>query len=184
GIDGDPRGPRDADVRAVRGDVHGELLPGLPGIGGAIDAWLAGRARSREHHVRINGVYGHAPDHGSFHRRVQQTPVAAGVIALVQAHVGPGVDPSRTPRMGKERPHNAVGVHALAHAGPGPALAVVGTRHDALADRAYQDGSLLRHGPPPRRDYTPVGRGQVLQSDTPEALARASPRLTARLTVT
>src|SRR5437867_9406169 len=40
-------------------------------------------------------------------------------------------------------------MHALAHTGPCPALAVVRAHHDALADRPHQDGSLVRHGPPP-----------------------------------
>src|SRR5439155_12454880 len=149
GIDGDPRGPWDPDVRAVRRDVHGQLLPGLPGVGGAIDARLAGRARPREHHVRIDRIDGHAPDHGPLHRRVEQAPVGAAAVALVETHVGPGVDDIRPPRIRQQRPHNAVGMHALAHAGPCPALAVVGAHHHALADRPHQNGALVRHGPPP-----------------------------------
>src|SRR5713101_8518211 len=43
-------------------------------------------------------------------------------------------------------------MHPLAHAGPGPALAVVGAHHDALTDGPDQDVPLARYKPPPDSD--------------------------------
>src|SRR6266851_4184455 len=45
-------------------------------------------------------------------------------------------------------------MHALAHAGPSPVLAVVRTHHNALPDGPHQDGSVLRHGSPPEVVWT------------------------------
>src|SRR4029450_2949741 len=126
GIYRDPGWPRDADVPAVLGDVYGEMLPALPTVGGAIDARLAWRAHAREQHARINGVDSHAPDHGSTHWRVQQAPLCATVIGAVEAQGGARVDHAGRAEVAQQRLDDAVGMHALAHAGPRPVLAVVG----------------------------------------------------------
>src|SRR5262249_42515625 len=55
----------------------------------------------------------------------------------------------RAPRILEQRRDDAIGVHALPHAGARPALALVGADHDTLADRPYQNGPRLRHAPPP-----------------------------------
>src|SRR5262249_27556063 len=174
GIDGDSRRAGDADVRAVRGDVDGELLPGLACIRGPIDARLAGRARPCKHHARIDGIDGDAPNHRPSHRRVEQAPLPARVVALVEAHVRARVDHAGPPRVREQRADNAVGVHALAHAGPRPALALVGAHHDALADRPYQDGSPVRHGPPPADVVRTLMSSQPFRLSAPRLYVRGS----------
>jgi len=58
-----------------------------------------------------------------------------------------GIDDLGTPSIRAQHAHDAIGVHALAHAGARPALPVVGTHHDALTDGADQNVPFTRHGP-------------------------------------
>src|SRR5262249_28261204 len=83
------------------------------------------------------------------HGRVEEAPLAAAVVAPVEAGVAAGVHRAGAPRIGQQALDDRVGVHALAEAGAPPRLAVVGAHHDALANGPDEDAALVRHGPPP-----------------------------------
>ena len=50
-----------------------------------------------------------------------KVPSGAAIVALVEPHVGPGIDRAGMPRVGQESLDDTVRMHALTHAGPGPA---------------------------------------------------------------
>src|SRR5881296_1823473 len=74
------------------------------------------------------------------------------VIRAIEPQIGPRVDRLGTLRVGEQAFDDCVRMHTEAHAGSGPARAVVAAHHDALADRSYQDGALCGHAPPPDAD--------------------------------
>src|SRR5260370_8216761 len=109
------------------GDRHGAALATLSLVGGAIDAWRAGRTGAGEHHARIDRVDGHAPDHGPAHRRVEPAPLPPAVVADVETHVGPGIDDARPPGIGEQGLDDPVKMHSLPPPRPTPVPPLVPT---------------------------------------------------------
>src|SRR5882762_1805975 len=94
----------------------------------------------------------HRPDLNSVHRRFDQFPVRAIVIAAIQPRLGSGENPMRIVWRHGEAPNldlTGLSMERQLHPAAPPMLPGIGAMPYAFADRAHTDRKLRRHRLPP-----------------------------------
>ena len=175
-IDDHRRGPRDPDRARIR-DVDRQLLPARPPIPRAERAG----ARPREDRLRVGRIQDHGPHLAIPHRRVQQLPMPAVVLAAIETcGIRPRQQPAGSVGIGRQRPERPfpdLDLPAL------PRLPRIRAAPQPLPYRPDVNGIGARHRwlPSPSRIRGVVTPTPRCDDIAPSATCRCTPRSSSRL---